>query len=240
MRIVQINKIRGAILGLENYFLRKQTNTMQAALQRCKSRGMQFNTVIDVGASNGMWSGRAMSLFPEAFYYLIEAQEPHKEALINFKNNHPNSDFMLAAAGDIDGSLYFHNQDLFGGVASHDPCGEYSIRVPSVRIDTLIEQKKLKPPFLLKLDTHGFETQIFEGAKETLKKTALIVVEAYNFRLRPGALMFYEMCAFLGEQGFRCVDFCDLLYRPKDSALWQMDMFFIRNDSKEFHLNTWE
>jgi len=253
MGIFQGKKIRSAIVSAINILCKKKEvegakqnvddfnkNTMAGALQRCKERNLHFKTVLDVGASNGMWSGPAMSFFPESFYYLIEAQAPHEEALIAFKKKHPNSDYIMAAAGDIDGTLYFHNQDLFGGAASHEPCGEYTIRVPSVRIDTVVEQQNLTPPFFIKLDTHGFETQIFAGAQKTLKQTSLILVEAYNFRLRPDALMFHEMCTFLEAYGFRCIDFCDLLYRPKDHALWQMDMFFIRSDSIEFQQNTWE
>ena len=87
------------------------------------------------------------------------------------------------------------------------------------------------------LDTHGFEVPIFEGAAETLARTGLIVVEVYNFKISPEALRFHELCAYLEGKGFRCVDILDVMHRPCDGALWQMDLIFARADRPEFANN---
>ena len=44
-------------------------------------RGLPVATVIDVGASNGMWSAVTEKVLPDADYLLVEAQPIHRDAL---------------------------------------------------------------------------------------------------------------------------------------------------------------
>ena len=145
----------------------------------------------------------------------------------------------MAAAGDRIGSLSFDAQDPLGGVAS-TTVAEGMITVPATTIDHEVSARSLPGPFAIKLDTHGFELPILEGAKATLRETSLLVIEVYNFTLLPGALRFHEMCAYLAPLGFSPIDLCDPMYRPKDGAFWQCDLFFARNDIPELQSNTYE
>lgn len=210
---------------------------LQTALARAKARNTAFQTVIDIGASNGQWSRVARRVFPEASYFLIEARAEHEAALQEYQKRNPRTEYVIAAAGDTVGEIYFDATDLYSGQASHTPYAENNIVVPVTTIDTQAREKKLASPFLLKLDTHGFEVPIFEGARETLAQTALIVVETYNFNLTPDSLRFPRMCAFLEERGFRCIDFCNPMHRARDGAFWQMDLFFAPADSLPFQSN---
>src|SRR5262249_47882245 len=99
--------------------------------------------------------------------------------------------------------------------------------VPMATLDTLARQRGLSGPFLVKLDTHGFEVPILEGARETLGHTAMLIIEAYNFTLCPGCLRFHELCAFLEARGFRCADLLEPMHRPGDGAFWQIDLLFL-------------
>ena len=163
-----------------------KATSLASALTRIAKKNMEIQTVIDIGASYGKWSEVAMRFYPNAFYFLIEAQKIHEAGLRAFKAQQSNSDYVLAAAGDCVGEVYFDESNPFGGLASHTPLksNERSVtRVPSTTVDAEVDARKLKPPYLLKLDTHGFEVPIFEGASETLKETSLIVVETYNFTI---------------------------------------------------------
>lgn len=86
----------------------------------------------------------------------------------------------------------------------------------------------------LKLDTHGFEIPILEGASQVLKETAVIIIECYNFRIAPECLLFFEMCDYLGKLGFRCIDLVDPFNRPYDQSFWQMDLVFVKDNRAEF------
>ncbi len=212
----------------------------QSAFARIRRGQIEVQTVIDVGASDGRWSKTLMLFYPYAFYFLIEANQVHESKLKRFKEKHENVDYILAAAGDTVGEVYFDASDPAGGLASHKPMnGDNVIKVPVITVDTQVKQQNLTGPYLLKLDTHGFEVPIFEGATATLKETSIIVVEAYNFVLCEGCLRFHEMCLFLEEKGFRPLGLCNPAFRPKDGLLWQIDLIFARSDRKEFLSNAY-
>ena len=235
------DKIRGLAARLLGIFgLVRDKVSMKAALARCKQRNLQISTIIDIGASDGCWSLMARKFFPNAHCFLIEAQSSHESALEKIRSGNTDVDYIISAAGDRNGSIYFDAADLFGGLASNSPLGNNCISVPVVTVDSQVRERNLRPPFLLKLDTHGFEVPIFEGARETLKDTALIVVEAYNFKLTSESLRFHELCNYMETLGFRCIDICEPMYRPKDNAFWQMDMLFVPVERKEFLSNSYE
>ncbi len=208
--------------------------TDDAALKRCKQRGLEIATVIDIGASDGRWSDLCMEHYPNAKYLLVEAQASHEESLRRFKNKHSKVEYIICAAGNKDGEIYFNDDSLLSGAASETPFEKNSNKVPMFKIDTLIKKFNLQPPFLIKLDTHGFEVPIIEGSLETLNNTNLFIVETYNFRISEKALKYYEMCSYMENLGFSTIDIVGLLSREYDNSLWQMDMFFIPNSRKEF------
>ena len=92
-------------------------------------------------------------------------------------------------------------------------------------------------PFLVKLDTHGYEVPILEGAERCLDQAALVIIEVYGFRIAPEALLFHEMVDFMRQRGFGVVDMSDPLWRPGDRCFWQMDLYFQPLTSPEFTCN---
>ena len=213
--------------------------TFETSLDKWTSRPIK--SVIDVGASDGRWTERVIPRFPSAQYLLIEAQAgPHGEKLKELAARRENVDYVIAAAGDKSGVLHFEASEPLGGRASEKPFDEYDIEVPAVTIDDAVAERGLPGPYLLKLDTHGFEVPIFQGATKTLEQTELIIVEVYNFTLCEGALRFSAMCDFLEQRGFRPLDLFDVIHRPHDGALWQFDMLLGRIDAPEFSSNTFE
>jgi FkbM family methyltransferase len=212
----------------------------QAALDRILSRGMPIGTVVDIGASNGMWSESVMHYFPSARYLLIEAQDVHAEGLKSFAASHPNADYVLKAAGEKAGTIYFDGSEPFSGQAMTEASREGLIEVPVCSIDEEIAARALPGPYLLKFDVHGFELPILKGARETLKNTALLVMECYNFEIAPECLLFHDMCRHLHDLGFRVADISEPLWRPHDKMLWQMDIFFVRRDRPEFQNNSYK
>jgi FkbM family methyltransferase len=213
--------------------------SMAEALRRATARVPDVATVIDVGAATGAWTRLAREYLPRARALLIEANPTHERALQEYTRATPDVDYALAAAGKAPGELYFDDSHAFGGVASSEP-REGMTRMQSTSIDHEIASRALPGPYLIKLDTHGFEVPILEGATQALDNTALLVIEAYNFRLERDSLRFYELCAYLAERGFSPADLCDPMHRPRDGMLWQLDLFFLRSDRPEFAHNRYE
>jgi FkbM family methyltransferase len=245
-----MKKIISYVLGLIGYRINKikidapsieisSIRTMKSGVQRLAEKH-QINTIVDVGASNGSWTKMALEYFPNSSYLLIEAQPIHLNALTEFVSMHLNVQFVLSAAGEKQGLIHFDADDPFGGQASYTSYEKNNITIPVTTIDHEISSRRLSGPYLLKLDTHGFELPIFKGAAEVLKKTEVVIVECYNFKISSECLLFYEICEYLSTKGFRCIDLVDPLWRPYDDAFWQMDMIFIKKDSPQFLYSNYE
>ena len=208
------------------------------ALGRIKARGIKVGTVIDIGASNGMWSAEAMPFFSDAKYLLVEAQEVHRRALDEFVRAHPNAAYVLKAAAEKPGTIYFDADAPFAGQAAENAAPGL-ICVPATSIDTEIEARGLPGPYLVKFDVHGFELPILRGATRAITEASLIVMECYNFKIAPDAMLFWDACKYFEAKGFRVADISEPLWRPGDRMLWQFDIFFVRADRPEFRSNSY-
>lgn len=204
---------------------------MRAALARCAARGHGVSTIIDVGASDGRWTVLAREFFPRAQAILIEAQPAHESALRQLAQTNAGVRIVMAAASDREGVIHFDASDPFGGVASQESVGAGDILVPARTIDGVIAQTCAPGPYLIKLDTHGYERAILCGAAATLERAELLIIEAYTRRLPPheaSCPLFYELCAELSERGFDCVDLCDVSRGAAGYRLSQLDLVFAR------------
>lgn len=206
---------------------------MRSALRRIAGH-QGIRSVIDIGASDGTWSLDAMECFPKAAFLAVEPLEERQAALERLRRRRRNFDYALCVAGDADGAevSLAVAADLDGSTVG--AAGDTQRRVPVRTIDALAAAKGLEGPFLIKFDTHGYELPILAGAEETLGKTSIVVMEVYNFKITDHALRFPEMCSHLERLGFRCCDVAGLLLRPRDQALWQMDLVFARGDAEVF------
>lgn len=212
----------------------------EAALARIIARGITVNTVVDIGASTGVWSEATMPYFPNAKYLLVEAQKTHENELKRFVAAHPNAQYVLKAAGEKAGTIYFDDTEAFGGQSMNERTSEKLTEVPVSSIDEETASRGLPGPYLLKFDVHGFELPILRGAERTLQNTSVLIMECYNFDIAPGSLLFHDMCGHLHDLGFRVADISEPLWRPKDRMLWQMDIFFVRADRPEFQDKSYE
>lgn len=213
----------------------------ESALMRLARRGVKVSSVIDVGASNGCWSEVASRVWPSLAVHLVEANAVHEPSLVAVTQKYEGWSYVLAAASSRKGVVKFDATDPLGGVASDSLVeGEGVCTVPAVTIDDEVTRLGLRSPYLVKLDTHGVEMDVLEGARTTLTNASVLVIEAYNFRIGDKAPRFWELCEYLEREGFLPIDLTEPLWRPYDGALWQFDLVFLRHTSPEFKHNSYE
>jgi FkbM family methyltransferase len=211
------------------------------ALAKAAERGFEVGSVIDVGASNGSWSAVCERHFRNSRYLLVEAQTQHEAALISYCSKRPNSEYVIAAAGDKVGVAYFDDSSLFGGVASPVATTYARKEVRMTTLDAEVVSRGLPGPYLLKLDTHGFEVPILQGAKaHVLRNASIVIIETYNFRILNDSLLMDEMVRYMRDLGFAVVDICEPLWRRRDGFFWQIDLLFAPSSRPEFEINTYE
>jgi FkbM family methyltransferase len=218
--------------------LRRRRNPLNesAALARLAPHIQGIRTVIDIGASDGRWSRDVKAVLPAARYLLFEANPAHAPQLERYQAEHPRDVIVLAAASDRAGEVFFHMrpEDPFAGQAAREESAVFPHRVPSRTIDDEVARHGLEPPFLIKLDTHGFELPILNGAPQTLAAAGLLALEVYNLKPSADALLFWELCADLAGRGFRPADIAEPLWTDPERVLWQIDMFFLPASSPVF------
>ena len=121
--------------------LSKDRLSLKAALTRCRRRELNIGTVIDIGASDGRWSLKARKFFPDSSFYWSRRKGAHEKALARLKLQKNWLDYIITAAGDRDGEIYFDASNLFGGVASNTPFETNCITVPVKTVDSLVKKK---------------------------------------------------------------------------------------------------
>ena len=223
-------------LGL-HLIRRERAFEMDGLIGLAARNRIPVRTWIDVGASDGSWSLRARRHYPAATFVLFE---PLAERLPALRALHHRHGFIVvpAVAGAAPGQASFCvSADLDGSGVAHPGASGARRDVPVETVGRVIASRQLPAPYALKLDTHGAEIAVLEGAASLLPQVSLLVIEAYNFQLGPGCLRFHELCAWLEAAGFRCWNLADPLRRPSDGVLWQMDLAFAPAASPLFACN---
>jgi FkbM family methyltransferase len=227
-----INSIYGRLfrIQLQPRLREPQEPVLEDALRRLQGHGIEIASLIDIGASNGIWSKAFARHFPDRRHLLIDANAVHLEGLKKACRQNPAWQFALTAVGSTTGELYFDASDPLGGHLSEEPWTKDYRPCPVTTIDDLLEKYPLPGPLMIKLDTHGVELPILAGATKALKETNVIVIEAYNMVFGEPAVPFWDLCRHMVELGFRPLDVFDLLYREVDRTFWQFDLLFVRSD----------
>jgi FkbM family methyltransferase len=200
------------------------------ALQRLRRHGISISSLIDVGASNGIWSKSFAQHFPGRHHLLIEANQIYADALAQVCQENPNWKYTMSAAGPKNATLFFDGSDPLGGHVSEFPHTPNYRPFPVSTLDRLLQENPVPAPFMIKLDVHGVEIPILNGAAETLKQTNVLVIEAYNFKFGDPAVPFWDLCQHMLSIGYRPLDVFDILYREVDRAFWQFDLLFVKSD----------
>ena len=226
--------VRGAVYGasvlplpMSEYGASVLPLPMSEALIRASARGIEIGSIVDVGASDGQWTAMCRQVFPDAHAVLLDVNMTHRPALERFCAANVNTSFSIAAVGPERRELWFERAaDPFGGRVHTERGSPDWLPLPGTTIDYEIATRALPGPYLIKLDTHGYEVPILLGATKALEQAAVVVIECYAFRIADDSLLFHEMCAWMWERGFMAVDLCEPLNRPRDGCLWQVDVVF--------------
>ena len=205
-----------------------------AGLRSLKRCGFNPTNVLDVGANNGLWSRTVKkSVFENATFILIEGNEDHKKALESTGN-----EFIISLVGsEVRNASYFKINDGTGSTGNGiflENTNHYKnvigVSRKVVPIDVLFASYNGSRFYeLVKFDIQGSEVAGINGARETLKKTEVIITEAPVMSYNEGAPSFFDLHLVLHSLGFSIYNIADLRYRH--GILLQFDIIWVSIDS---------
>lgn len=212
--------------------LERPTRSFEAFFEHLKRLGYAPSVCIDVGAATGTES--IYNAFPDAFHIAFEPlpdfKEKLKETLSPFR--HIIKDCALASnAGQ---ATLLRHDDLFGSSIMHgrNVDEENVVQIRKSTLDIELSDCDLDGSVVLKTDCQGSDLLVLQGGIETLSKCDVVIVEASLFRFwgqhQPD---FFDIVSFMYAQGFALYDLLDGLYRPRDAALGQLDLVFVKDRS---------
>jgi len=196
---------------------------------RLKREGWQPDFVLDIGASNGIWSHYVADVFDEARFVLCDPLFSKYGKLWKRQN------FTLheAAISNESGRARFQvSEDLFGSSllsVSNIVGVSETIDVPKKTIDEIAESEGLSGRGFLKVDVQFAEHLVLAGALRTLADNIdVVILELTLQRSHPEAKTLVEMCRYMEELGFRVFDHVGEWRAPQTGELEQLDMAFVR------------
>lgn len=200
-------------------------NTMTGSLLLAKKLGFEPKTVIDVGAALGTFN--LYETFPNSRHLLIEPIAENEPYLAKICRKLKSAEYIIAAATKTAGVFTLNvSPDMVHSSISEnratDSSNPYVRKIPAVTLDGICKERNLPGPYLIKVDVDGQEVDVLAGATEILQQTEYVIVEVTLFG------QMYDVITFMKSQGFAAYDIVDLGYRPGDTALWQVDMAFVK------------
>ena len=210
------------------------------SLLKARAGGIAIKHIIDVGASDGIWSAEALGHFQDAGIFMVDAREKNRAALEAFKKTHAQCDYWIGALGGAPGTQAFFESGDQSSLYSSTAFPNMQRREIEVRtLDSFLEAGTIPAPDLIKADVQGYELEVLKGALKCMQQSELLLLEVSYQQLYEHAPLAHEVIAWLGEKGFRIYDICTYSHRPRDWELAQSDILFAKMNSKLFEHEGW-
>ncbi len=205
-------------------------------LHRLRAQGVNPEIVIDVGASTGVWSWTAATVFPKARFVLVDPMTSRYDegARRYYQKALHQCDVIEAALGDHCGHLdMLVSSDLYGSsLLKVDDTLRNNIttQVEVLTLDDLARRINLRGSTLLKIDVQFAEHLVLAGGRNYISNhVEALVLELTLQREHPQAKTYREMLDLMERMGYELLDETEGWRSPKDGRLEQKDSVFVRS-----------
>ena len=172
------------------------------------------SVIYDIGSAVLHWHREAKSIWTNSKIYCFEAMTSLEDFYIEM-----GVDYNIGVLSDTDGTevRFWQNETNFGGNSYYKENSEFSPAANDIftkenskvyitsKLDTIVKNKNLPLPDMLKIDVQGCEVDVLNGAKETLNSVNHLIVELQHVEYNIGANLIEESLPFIESLGFELV-----------------------------------
>jgi FkbM family methyltransferase len=213
--------------------------TTRARLENLRQAGFAPRQIIDGGAYRGEWAALAREIFPSAELLLVEPQPALAPRLEASCRRLGRARLRSVLLGRVPGEAELLLDESNSRVLPPGAAGPArSARVPMETLARLAAEERFEACDFLKLDLQGYELEALAGAGDLFGAVEVILAEVSWIPIG-GTPLAQELIAACSERGYRPYDIFGFNYRPRDRALWQADLVFVRRDSPLLASESW-
>jgi FkbM family methyltransferase len=211
--------------------------SVRNSLQLLKRRAYEPRFVIDGGAYEANWTAELLEIFPHVPVLMIEAQQQKTPILQAICSQHRNVQHHQAILAAEDGKQLLFSEDETAS-RGDESTGLTTKLVLSESLGYIIERDNHPFADFIKLDVQGYELKVLRGGLKCLKRAEFVLLEVSLLDIGNEPLIL-EVMQFMDDFGFQAYDICQFMRRPYDSALYQIDLLFIKKISSLIALKRW-
>jgi FkbM family methyltransferase len=252
---IPVKRSKALLKHIVNHTLRKEIeemsdkgelfplNHIHRSVRLAKKLVNRTFAILDIGGG----IGASLKLFTENFPdHKIMVFEPVTENFRAIKERFPSStniEFIKCAAGNentekqiniasrtTSSSLLPLSADQDSKVFNESNLGKTGVEtITIVRLDDFLakEQDEIG---IMKIDVQGYEMDVLKGAETTLKRTAIVVLEANNHEGYKGSAKYYDIDRYLRERNFTLYDILPSIV--DNGKLKEWDMIYMNNSAR--------
>ena len=151
-------------------------------------KGMNIQTVLDIGANTGQFASKFHRLLPDASLYSFEPLEDCYNELLKKMGHVPNFRAFNFALGDKTGQAQIYRNDYTPSSSFlpmeelHKQAFPYTKhatvqKINVKRLDDMLGKLDIVENVLVKIDVQGTEDKIIIGGEQLLSRTSIMIVE---------------------------------------------------------------
>jgi hypothetical protein len=107
---------------------------------------------------------------------------------------------------------------------------EFSETISVKRLDDMRTELKIISPLLVKIDVQGFEVEVINGGRNTIREADMIIIETSFFQLYENSPLFHEIYTMLMADGFIYAGSFEQLRSPLNGIILQQDALFLKQE----------
>ncbi|MBT8090377.1 MAG: FkbM family methyltransferase [Gammaproteobacteria bacterium] len=219
-------------LGFRLVPANKPPRSMIEFLSHAKALGFHPSLIVDIGIADG--TPEIYKAYPKSRYILIEPLVEFEPVLRQLCQR-LDAEYILAGADESVGEIEIHvHDDLAGSSLLGEVEGSLADgvkrKVPTICLDDVLA-KRTESPILLKIDVQGAELRVLRGARESLHKIDMIIMEVALISSMEDGPDFFDVMEFMKQVNFYLYDIVGGNIRPIDGSLKQVDLVFVQKDN---------